>query len=690
MSSSLLPVEEIIPSLLNQLHDGDAIVIAPPGAGKSTCIPLHLLALQQFKSKKIIMLQPRRVAAKTVAEYLSKQLKEPLGKTIGYRIRGESKVSLHTRLEVVTEGVLTRMIQDNPELSNIGIIIFDEFHERSLHADFSLALSLELKEAFNEQLRLLIMSATLDIDDIKKIMPKATVFSSKGRSYPVNIQYRPSINKQIKLVEQVSEIIKEAYSKHIKDILVFLPGTYEINKLSHLFEGYWSDLMVLPLHASLKKQAQAEALQAAPVGMRKLILSTNIAETSLTIDGIEVVIDSGLEKSSRFDLRLGVTQLLTQRISQASAEQRSGRAGRLMPGTCYRLWNEELHFRLAKKHPAEILTTDISGITLEAKAWGSNLAQLSLIDLPSQTQQAHANKQLLKLGLIDESGKLTGLGTKAQQLGTNPDVAVMLLKAQAISVAHLSMACALCALLESKDPLIHASTPLLEDRFNFLLANKQNEIWKLITQWHQRFNITLQTWPLDELAVIVGLGFPLWIAKKRVAQNYTMANGSGASMHSKVSESAIITSAKWISIASLQVIGSNANNTVIKYAQPITIEQLEKHFSKHFSVEEALYWDEQKQKISAIEQRKFNAIKVSHQNKSISPSTSMVTIWQRLLTERGIGFIPFDKHAKNFIQRVNMLSSIEADFPLLSDANLIKYADQWLLPALEKQLNLKA
>ena len=685
----MLPVEEIIPALITQLQHGDAIVVAPPGAGKSTYLPLTLLNHQQFKDQKLIMLQPRRMAARSIANYLAQKLGEAVGQTIGYRIRGESKVSQTTRLEIVTEGVLTRMIQHQPELPKVGLIIFDEFHERSLHADFSLALALELKEVFNESLKLLVMSATLDTEGINQIMPDAKVLSSKGRSFPVNIVYRPSSQNDNKLVDQITLVIHEAYQKHSKDMLVFLPGVYEINKLLQVFKDMDEDLLVLPLHSNLKKQAQLQAMQAAGPNKRKLILSTNIAETSLTIDGIEVVIDSGLEKTSRFDLRLGITQLVTQKISQASAEQRAGRAGRLMPGTCYRLWSEPLHYRLAKQSQAEITSSDISSLLLESMVWGTTISQLHLIDQPSDAQIAQATELLSRLGVISEQGKLTDLGRKVHSLGTHPTLAAMLLKAKDISDSHLSLACAICALLESKDPLINYPTPLLEDRLRFLRSNKKSEVWQLINQWHQKLNIKLQTWPLNDLAVIVGLGFPLWLAKKRGDKQFTMANGSGANLHASVPRGSLFESSQWVAIAQLQIVGSQINNTVIRYAQPITMEQLNTHFSSFFSSSDQIYWDKEKQRICAVERTYFGKIKVSRQSKSIEASCSLASIWLSLIKENGLNFLPLDQRTLNYIQRVNLLASIDNDIPYLSDVYLIENADKWLLPSLENEAYFK-
>lgn len=686
----MLPVEEIFPDLFNQLQQGDAIVVAPPGAGKSTRLPLALLQREQFKNQKIIMLQPRRMAARSIATYLSLQLNEALGETVGYRIRGESKIGKFTRLEIVTEGILTRMIQSDPELSGIGLIIFDEFHERSLNADFSLALALEIQEAFNEQLRLLVMSASLDANDVQKIMPCAKILQSQGRSFPVNIEYRPIQQKNLSLLEHVRSVIQEAYEKHTKDILVFLPGVFEINKLTQMFIAYRDDLIVLPLHANLKKHSQFEALKPADKGMRKLILSTNIAETSLTIDGIEVVIDSGVEKSSRFDLRLGLTQLFTQKISQASAQQRAGRAGRLMAGTCYRLWSEELHYRLAKQHPAEILNSDIAGLLLEAKVWGSDFSHLRLIDQPSAPQQAQALDHLRYLGAVDTADNLSELGKNVHLLGTEPALAVMLLKAKSLSLAHLSLACALCALLEAKDPLFKAPNPWLEDRLHFLLANRQHELWRQIKQWHHKFGIHQQDWPFEDLAVIIGLGFPLWIAKKRNNHQYTMANGSGAQLTTSDNEDSSLNAADWLAIANLQIVGTDSNRALIRYAQVLSKEQVSLYFNEYFKSEETLLWDEEKQKISVIEQQFFAAIKVAKLPKEITKSHDLASLWHSLLQKRGLSFVPLNEKARNFIQRVNMLASIDEDIPSFSEEYLLSNVEQWLLPSLADQVSFKS
>jgi ATP-dependent helicase HrpB len=439
----LLPVEHILPALHKQLISGDAIVVAPPGAGKSTCLPLSLLKLNVFKDKKIILLQPRRIAVRTIASYLASQLGESVGHTIGYRIRGEVKVTVNTRLEIVTEGILTRMLQNQPDLPDVGLVIFDEFHERSVHADFSLALCIEVQQALREDLRLLVMSATLDVSALSALLPAAKLLESQGKSYPVETIYHPD-NSSLHLFEKVSRLVIQFFPKHQHDCLVFLPGAADINKAAqrlsqHFLSAGEDEVEVVKLFSELSKNEQQQALMPHPQGKRKIVLATNIAETSLTIEGIEVVIDSGIEKKAIFQLNRGITHLQSQKISQASATQRAGRAGRLTAGTCYRLWSKEQHSRLAQQITPEIMHSDMSSFILESAIWGSDVSGLALQDHPSDAQLSQGFALLKQLELLDDNQKLTALGRKAHGLGCHPSIAVMLLKSAKMSSEHLSM-----------------------------------------------------------------------------------------------------------------------------------------------------------------------------------------------------------------------------------------------------------
>ncbi|MFQ3251659.1 MAG: ATP-dependent helicase HrpB [Glaciecola sp.] len=698
----MLPVQEIFSELAQHLTLGNAIVVAPPGAGKSTALPLFLLEQPAFQHCKIIMLQPRRIAARNIAYYLSEQLGEKVGTTVGYRVRGENQTSAHTRLEIVTEGVLTRMLQSSPELPGVGLLIFDEFHERSIHADFSLALSLEVQQALRDDLRILVMSATLHAEAISKIMPEAKLLESQGRTYPVDIQHVAS-NSRASIVEQVCDIVVQKFPHHEKDFLVFLPGAYEIRKAAELLSRKLENCIVLPLFSDLNKQHQQEALMPNKDGKRKIVLATNIAETSLTIEGIEVVVDSGIEKKAIFDLRRGITHLTSQKISQASATQRAGRAGRLMAGTCYRLWSKELHGRLAQQSLPEILQSDVSDLVLEAAIWGAPMADLALIDQPIPAQLSQAEEKLTNLNVIDSDKRVTDFGRQGHALGGNANIAIILLKSRELSLAHQSLACALAALLESKDPLPQSGTVEIRPRLTFLLKNKHHSICLLIKQWHRKLNISQVEWPLHDIALVLAFGFPQWIAKHRAEGRFSLANGSGATLHQEdellrhlADHSSSGKPQSWLAIGNMQLSDKQSDSAVIRYAEPIEFHVLQKHFPDFFDLREIVQWDESKQRITASESQYFARIAFSKKALPKPSSAALAEVWKQQIHKRGIQSLPFNERALQLIKRVTLINEAKisslkkGEFPDFSDQALLDHIDSWLLPFLEDKNSWQA
>lgn len=690
----MLPVQEMLSALSLHLKNGNAIVVAPPGAGKSTALPLFLLQQPAFQSSKIIMLQPRRIAARNIAHYLAEQLGEKVGKTVGYRIRGENKTSVDTRLEIVTEGVLTRMLQAAPELPGVGLIIFDEFHERSIHADFSLALSLEVQQALRDDLRILVMSATLNAQAIAKIMPDAKLLESQGRSYPVDIQYVAS-NSRSSIVDNVCELVTQTFPKHDRDFLVFLPGAFEIRKAAEILSRKLDDCIVLPLFSDLNKQQQQDALMPNNEGKRKIVLATNIAETSLTIEGIEVVVDSGIEKKAIFDLRRGITQLTSQKISQASAIQRAGRAGRVMAGTCYRLWSKELHGRLAQQSTPEILQSDVTDLILEAAIWGAPMAELALIDQPIAAQLSQGEEKLVSLGIMEQGNKISDFGRQVHALGGNANIAIMLLKSAQLSDAHQSLACALAALLESKDPLPQAQTVEVTPRLAFLLKNKQHSMWQLIKQWHRKQNIPLLDWPLQDVSILLAFGFVHWIAKHRSETRFSLANGSGAVLHAEDEllrhlgqQSTTQNNARWLVVANMQLTDKQSDSALIRYAEPIQFEHLKTYFPELFTRNELVQWDEEKQRITASESDYFGRIPYSKKALPKPSPDALATVWKQQIQKKGMQALPFDARSQQLIKRVRLFNRVNnttvqnEELPDFSESALLQNADQWLLPFL--------
>lgn len=675
----MLPVEHILPALHQQLLTGDAIVVAPPGAGKSTCLPLSLLNLEQFKDKKIILLQPRRIAVRSIAAYLSSQLDEAVGQTVGYRIRGDVKVSSNTRLEIVTEGILTRLLQSQPELPDIGLVIFDEFHERSVHADFSLALCIEVQQALRDDLRLLVMSATLNVAALSKLLPEAKLLESQGKSYPVDLVYRADNTKQ-PLFEKISRLVIEVTPKHDFDCLVFLPGVADINKAAAKLRSHFgAEIEVLTLYSELPKQEQLKALQPHPDNKRKIILATNIAETSLTIEGIEVVVDSGVEKKAVFQLNRGITHLQNQNISQASATQRAGRAGRLTAGTCYRLWSRELHDRLPKQSTPDILVTDMSQFILESAIWGSSIQDLGLIDQPNDAQIKQGTDLLQQLGALDTNLRVTGLGKDMHTLGCHAGVANMLLKSIEISESHHSLACVIAALLENKDPLRGEASAQFSQRIEFIQSNRSHAIWQTIKYWHKRVSCAVDnTWPLHDIGLLLSFAFPQWIGFRTSDNRYLLANGAGV----KLSEDDILTSHKWIVLGSMFSTDKTTGDANVALAEGLSFEQIKQHYGELIKWTEKVTWNESRSSIVAERIQTLGAITITKQNLPKPSPPEVLAIWEEVIQLKGVMSLPFDDYALQLIQRVKLAKKAmpNVNWPDFTEEGLTTSLQSWLLP----------
>lgn len=449
MSKHPLPIDNILPDLLAVFEDNLCVVLsADPGAGKTTRVPVAILDTEWLQGEKIILLEPRRLAAVRSAQYMASSLGKRIGETVGFRIRGETKVSSKTRIEVVTEGILTRMLQNDPDLPGVGLIIFDEFHERSIHADLGLALALDVQSFLRKDLRILIMSATLDGLTITKLISGAKILKSEGRTHPVKKIYLAHTYKS-PIERLVASTVIRALEKENGDLLVFLPGAREIRRVKTILEDSKLSeyVFVHTLYGDAPPQQQQAALTPASPGTRKVILSTSLAETSLTIDGVRVVIDSGLARSPRFDPRRGMSGLVTTQVSLASADQRCGRAGRQSPGVCYRLWTEARHKTLAKFSTPEILATDLAPLALDLARWESPGGEnLRFIDPPPSAHLAQATTLLTQLGALDWAGKLTSHGREMSELGVHPRLAHMLIRGKELGLS--SLACDVAALLE--------------------------------------------------------------------------------------------------------------------------------------------------------------------------------------------------------------------------------------------------
>ncbi|GAA0853769.1 ATP-dependent helicase HrpB [Aliiglaciecola litoralis] len=660
----------------------DVILVAPPGAGKSTYLPLKLLQLACFEQQKIIMLQPRQIAVRAIANYLAEQLGEQVGNTVGYRMRGEVQVSANTRLEIVTEGLLTRMLQSDPELQGIGLIIFDEFHERNAHADFSLALCLEAQQALRPDLRLLLMSATLEVEPVNALMSEAEVVQTQGRSYPVSVHYCP-VNPKLKLEPQLFSLIKNALIEHTGDILVFLPGAAEIRRLESLcqtLDGAQFDVM--PLYGALNKEQQIAAIKPSSAGHRKIVLATNIAETSLTIDGISVVIDSGKEKVASFNWQRKLPQLSTQHISKASATQRAGRAGRQSAGHCYRLWSQEQQQRRSEQHTAEILLLDVTGFYLEAKVWGNELSELALLDKPKSSQIQYAKDTLSWLGALDKDGKLTAKGRALNQFGTHPRLANLLLEAQQMENAITQLGCLVCALIDHKPIKELSHTVWISDHLQFLLSSLHHPIWQQAKRWAKRLGVSLHSADINKalphLGNILCAAYPDYIGKRRSAEAYSLVNGTGVSFPPQHQPH----NSQWLIAPNLSL--QHHADARIRLAAPLDEQQLLTDFADHISHQQEVFWSTELQRVIAREYTKLGAITVSEKTlKSPDSAASAVAIMSEI-TKQGLAWLNWSDSVNQFIYRVRRARELLGqDWPDFTDATLLNQLYKWLFPFLD-------
>jgi len=540
-----LPIDDVLPALSDALaHRHEAVLEAPPGAGKTTRVPLALLHEPWLAGQTILMLEPRRLAARAAAERLASELGEKVGETVGYRIRLDSKVGPNTRIEVVTEGILTRRLQDDPALDGVGLLIFDEFHERSLDADLALALSLNGRELFRDEqpLKILLMSATLEGERLAGLLDDAPILRSEGRMFPVQIRWGRPYQAGEFIEPRVVQTILEALEDETGSVLVFLPGQAEIRRVNQQLAEALSDrpdVLLCPLHGELDLNAQRAAIDPAPAGKRKVVLATNIAETSLTINGVRVVIDAGLARVPRFDPGSGMTRLDTQRISRASATQRAGRAGRLEPGVCYRLWSEDQHDGLAAYGSAEILAADLAGLALQLARWGVTPSQLVWLDAPPTAAYAQAQDLLQRLGALSDEN-LTAHGQKMAELPAHPRIAHLLLRGQDLGLA--ATACDVAALLGERDILrgggadLHSRLALMsgEERARGTQGGVQRA--KQLARQYRGYLRGKATQPVDNpdhprwLGALLALAYPDRVAQQRRpgGAEYRLANGRAA------------------------------------------------------------------------------------------------------------------------------------------------------------------
>ena len=672
------PVDAVVPRLSEALTLGStAILVAEPGAGKTTRVPLKLLGSSWLGDKKIVMLEPRRLAARAAAKRMAETLGEEIGATVGYTVRLDRKVSAKTRIEVVTEGILTRRLQHDPELKDTGLIIFDEFHERSLDGDLGLALTLDMRQGLREDLRLLIMSATLDTAKLSEHLQGAPVIQASGRMFPVETRYLGKTTRQT-LSADACKATQQALLETKQSILVFLPGEAEIRRTEEMLNAanLPATVFVRPLYGAMGFAEQDAALNPAPEGSRKIVLATTIAETSLTIEGIGTVIDTGFKRSPRFDPASGMTSLETVRVSLASADQRRGRAGRLGPGVCYRLWPEAETRALAAHDQPEILVSDLTPLVLELAAWGVNApSSLSWLDPPPAAAFAQAQDLLKRLEALDKDGRITAMGKAMVKVPLHPRLAHMVVKGQALGSGEA--AADLAAFVSERDGLGRDAGCDIASRLLATRGSARSRIQASAKQIKQILGIKADTTSISE-GVLVALAWPDRIAQRRGGdRRYRLSGGGGAILP----EHEALAKQEWLAVATTD--GASGDQKIF-LAAPLTLVEIETHFDDQIEVLENVGWDTRSQNVVAARVRKLGALILEERPLTSADPEAMAEAMLRGIAEMGLNALPWTDGANSFRAQVQFLKRLfpEEAWPDLSDEALAQNIDEWLKPYL--------
>ena len=739
-----LPIDAVLDELAGTLsRTNAAVLVAPPGAGKTTRVPLALLDAEWLGNKKIIMLEPRRIAARASAERMAKTLGEPVGQTVGYRVRFGSKVSRATRIEVVTEGIFSRQILDDPELSGIAAVLFDEFHERSLDADMGLALARDAQTGLREDLRILVMSATLDGARVAGLLGDAPVISSEGRAFPVETRYLGR-KADTPLERQMADAIAMALRADPGSVLAFLPGAAEIRRTQNFLgeRVHDSNIEIVPLFGALDAGVQDRAIAPAPKGQRKVVLATSIAETSLTIEGVRIVLDSGVARVPRYEPDIGLTRLETVRASRAAVDQRRGRAGRTEPGVCYRLWDEPQTASLAAYTQPEILSADLSSLVLDLAQWGvSDPATLAFLDSPPAPALKEARSLLRELGALDGDGRITAEGTSLRALALPPRLARMIVDSHRLGAGE--EAAEIAAILTERG--LGGDSVDLEhrlDQFRRDRSQRATSARSLARRWagqvavaesgrgaglsspsplagegrgggspgtdsaavatptpdpspqgggeqkasrqHGRQTLALDTGELTAGAMLA-FAFPDRVARNRGNGSFVLANGRGAALE----QSSALARMPYIAVAELT--GTAAHGRIL-LAAPIAQADIERHFADEIESADEISFDRNALALRARRRRKLHAITLSEAPMALTPSADTARVLADGLIALGIERLPWSKPLKQWRDRVMFLRKAEGDassWPDLSDDTLAVEREAWLVPALYDKISLK-
>lgn len=682
-----LPIAALLPRLRDTLGATHSVVLqAPPGAGKTTLVPLALLGEPWTARRRIVMLEPRRLAARAAAKRMADLLGEKVGQTVGYRVRLDSAVGPKTRIEVVTAGVFLRQIQDDPSLEGVAAVLFDEFHERSLDVDLTLALCVDARRALREDLRLIVMSATLEGGPIARLLEPeladgAPVLASEGKMYPVVTQYLPR-DPTDRLDALAAAAVRRALTENEGDILVFLPGVGDIRRVQQrLEEVATAGVDIAPLYSDLPLDRQDAVIRSAPPGRRKVVLATSLAETSLTIEGVKAVIDSGYMRVPRFDIRTGMSSLETVRVSRASADQRRGRAGRLGPGVCYRLWTEASDRALIPQTPPEIVDADLTPLALELAVWGAKDVQaLSWLDPPSSAGMATARDLLTRVGALDTGGGITQEGRQMAALGVHPRLAHMLLRGRAIGLGAL--AADIAAVLGERDILRGARDVDLRHRLDLLRAGSRagQSAVQVAAHWRRQLGIPVKGSPSggdDAIGRLVALAYPDRVAQRRAGTRgqFLLSNGRGATLP----DTDPLAGSDFLAVAALD---GGVPLARIFLAVPLTERELRELFADQIREVEFVAWDSREQAVRARRQRRFGEL-VLEDRPFDAPADRIAAAMLDGIRELGLGSLPWTDEHRNLQARILFLRHLDGEaWPDVSDAALTASLDAWLAPYL--------
>ncbi|MFD0711448.1 ATP-dependent helicase HrpB [Paenibacillus sp. GCM10027626] len=686
-----LPIESVLPELQERLTEHNNIVlVAAPGAGKTTKVPLALLDAPWLAGQRILMLEPRRIAARSAARFMAASLGEQPGETVGYRVRMDTKVGPSTRIEVITEGVLTRLLQADPALEGVGLLIFDEFHERHLHSDLGLALALQSQLLLREDLRLLVMSATLDAAPVAELLGGASVVVSEGRQFPVVTHYAAqSANAEIE--ELAARTIEAALKEHEGDILVFLPGAGEIRRLERLLaaKNLPSAVRIAPLYGQLSPAAQDQAISGCEREARKVVLATSIAESSVTVKGVRIVIDCGLSRVSRFSPRTGMSRLETEPVSLASADQRRGRAGREAPGVCYRLWSEQEHRRLKAHSEPEIAGADLAPLALELAAWGvQDPGELQWLDQPPQAAYGQALELLRQLGAIKgPAAQLTEHGKAMAALGMHPRLAHMVLRA--IPLGYGTEACELAALLSDRDLFRGSEARNVDMRLRLerlqqlsgsRAADAEDAGWRRVAaeaqEWMRAAGVKRardKQAAAECCGLLLALAYPDRIAQRRSDGRFLLRNGRGA----HIAELQPLSAVSYIVAAELEDAGTDSR---IRLAAPLALAELKQYCADQCVEEAEIVWDDSACAVRARQRIRIGAIVLQEGPLHNADPDAIAQALLAAISARGAGMLPWTKSSRQLQARMMLMHHYNPEWPDVSDVTLAAAAEEWLAP----------